>query len=110
MRLLRIRVSSDARAQINEVAAWWRANRKAARGLFRAELADALDSLTRSPDLGTAYHDVPLPNGQRLTVEQLQARMLRTRYHLYYTIDLARGEVFIRALWHTSRGDGPPIR
>ena len=103
MRLLRIRVSSDARAQINEVAAWWRANRKAARGLFRAELADALDSLTRSPDLGTAYHDVPLPNVRQLL-------MLRTRYHLYYTIDLARGEVFIRALWHTSRGDGPPIR
>lgn len=43
---LRIRVSTDAQAQIKEVAAWWRANRKAAPGLFRAELADALDSLT----------------------------------------------------------------
>ena len=46
MSLLRIRVSTDAQAQIKEVAAWWRANRKAAPGLFRAELADALDSLT----------------------------------------------------------------
>lgn len=103
MSLLRIRVSSDARAQIKEVAAWWRANRRAARGLFRAELADALDALARSPELGTPYHDAPLPDVRRLL-------MLRTRYHLYYTVDLARGEVFIRALWHTSRGAGPPLR
>ena len=45
-----------------------------------------------------------------LALSALLLLMLRTRYHLYYTIDLARGEVFIRALWHTSRGDGPPIR
>lgn len=103
MNQLRIRVSSDARAQINEVAAWWRANRKAAPGLFRAELADALEALARSPELGTAYFDTPLPDVRQLL-------MLRTRYHLYYTIDLDRGEVFIRALWHTSRGEGPLLR
>lgn len=103
MSLFRIRVSSDAQAQIKEVAAWWRANRRAAPGLFRAELADALDLLARSPELGTAYYDGPVP-------EVRQLLMLRTRYHLYYTIDLERGEVFIRALWHTSRGAGPLLR
>lgn len=103
MSLLRVRVAPEARAQINEVAAWWRANRKAAPGLFRAELGDALDALARSPELGTAYYDSPVPDVRQLL-------MLRTRYHLYYTIDLERREVFIRALWHTSRGAGPLLR
>lgn len=97
---LRIRVASEAREQITAVAAWWRANREAAPGLFRAELADALGLLATSPELGTPYPDAPLPDVRRLL-------MLRTRYHLYYTIDLARGEVFVRALWHASRGEGP---
>lgn len=101
--MLRVRVSSDARAQIKEVAAWWRANRPAAPGLFRAELADALDLIARAPDLGTPCYDAPLPDVRQLL-------MLRTRYHLYYTVNLARREVFIRALWHASRGSGPPLR
>lgn len=103
MRPLRVRLSSDAEAQIRLVAAWWRAHRRASPGLFRAELGDALEALARSPELGTVYYDSPLPDVRQLL-------MLRTRYHLYYTIDLERREVFIRALWHTSRGEGPTLR
>lgn len=103
MKRLAVRVSPEADEQIQEVAAWWRAHRKAAPGLFRTELAAAFDLLVRSPELGTPYHDAPVPEVRRLL-------LLRTRYHLYYTIDRANGEVFVRALWHTSRGEGPWLR
>lgn len=98
---LRLLVVTEAERQIREAADWWRANRPAARGLFRQELARGFDLITTRPDIGPCTLDSDIAGVRRL-------HLYRIRYHLYYQ---AQGEdaVVVLALWHTSRGEAPPI-
>jgi hypothetical protein len=35
--------------------------------------------------------------------------MPRTRYHVYFAVEDARALVRVYAVWHASRGHGPPL-
>ncbi len=96
----RLLVVAEAEQQIREAADWWRANRPAARGMLRQELARGFDLITTHPEIGVQALDAPIAGVRRL-------HLLRTRYYLYYR--LRAGAVEVLALWHTSRGTTPPL-
>ena len=100
-------ITETARAQLDEVAAWWLENRPAAPELFENELAAALGVLTTVPRAGSLYAHPRAAGIRRLL-------LLRCRYHLYYSIEPETdgpGEIVtIVSLWHTRRGAGPALR
>lgn len=98
---LRLEVVPNAERQIREAARWWHENRKAALGLFRQELTRGFELITTQPGIGPRALDVDLPEVRRL-------HLLRIRYYLYYRVK-GKEAVEVLALWHTSRGEGPPI-
>lgn len=98
---LRLRVTVDAEREIRRAAAWWRRHRTAAPSLFRDELARGFDLITTEPGLGAPCLDVELPDVRRL-------HLYRVHYHLYYRVVADTAEVL--GLWHTSRGEAPPLR
>ena len=71
---MKVELSEEARAQPEQIDAWWRENRRAAPNLFSDELELALLSLEDTPTLGVRY--APRPNVRRLLLR-------RTHYHLY---------------------------
>ena len=98
---LRLRVVPQAERQIREAARWWHENRASARGLFHRELARGFELITTQPGVGTQSLDTVLPGVQRLY-------LFRVHYHLYYRVR-SQDVVEVLALWHTSRGEGPPV-
>ena len=98
---LRIRVSPQALAQIEEAAEWWTRNRPAAPGTIRQEVADILTVLVNQPGVGMPTRRGRVKGLRRVT-------LIRVRYHLYYRI--SEGFLEVLAFWHTSRGRPPRIR
>jgi plasmid stabilization system protein ParE len=99
----RLEIAPRAEAQIRRVAAWWRENRKAAPDLFSLELAYGLETLVRTPSIGTFY-------AERRGVVIRRVLLPRTRYQVYFSYDSVAGIVAVRAVWHGSRGTGPRLR
>ena len=95
-----VEFSDEARGHVRVVDEWWRANRLSAPGLFRDELAAAVEHLRFHPLAGRRYDATSEPEIRRLVLP-------RTRYHVYYAIHETR--VLIHAVWHTSRGQGPTL-
>jgi len=96
----RVELAPRALAQVRVVDGWWRQNRLAAPTLFADELASALEMLERGVLFGVVY---PFP-----LFEVRRFLLPRSRYHVYYSVD---GDlVEVRAVWHASRGKGPPLR
>lgn len=96
----RVELAPRALAQVRVVDEWWRQNRLAAPTLFADELANALEMLERGVLFGVVYR-FPLFEVRRFLLP-------RSRYHVYYSFD---GDlVKVRAVWHASRGKGPPLR
>ena len=96
---MKVELTEEARAQVNEIDAWWRANRRAAPDLFAAELDQALAMLEASPTLGSPY-----------VARATRVRRLllpRTHYHLYVSDGVDR--VFVVAVWSVFRGRGPRV-
>jgi plasmid stabilization system protein ParE len=91
-----------AQSQIDEVTAWWRANRPAAANLVADELEAAVDRLASAPFSGTVYRRVEFRSVRR-------ALLPRIRYHAYYEVDEAKQLVRIVAFWHASRRSGPRL-
>jgi plasmid stabilization system protein ParE len=98
---LALRVVTDAEQQIREASDWWHENRPAARGLFRRELRRGFDLITTHPGIGVKAFDLPVRGVRRL-------HLYRIHYFLYYRV-LGEEAVEVLALWHTSRGQGPPL-
>jgi plasmid stabilization system protein ParE len=97
---LRLLVTEEAERQIRAAAAWWRENRRAAPGLFRQELTRGFELITSQPNLGPRALDADLQEVRRV-------HLYRIGYYLYYR---NRDEaVEVLALWHTSRGEKPPL-
>lgn len=103
MRRFRVRLSPDALTQAQEIRAWWLEHRAAALDLFADELSDALNLLKQTPYIGASYDAAELRGMRRL-------RMPRTRYFIYYTVDDGSLTVCVHGIWHTARGQGPPLR
>ncbi len=97
---LRLLVVPNAERQIRKAAAWWRENRPAARELFDQELARGYELIMKQPGIGTRVFDVSIQGVRRF-------HLLRIHYHLYYRVNEDTLEIL--ALWHKSRGSGPPI-
>ena len=89
-----------ATRDIEEINAWWRANREAAPDLFLFELRATLSIAALSPTLGAPARDMRLLGIRRLILQ-------RTRYHVYYRV---AGQVLeVLAVWHAVRGSGPGL-
>ncbi len=98
---LALQVVADAERQIREASDWWRANRAAARGLFRSELTRGFELITSQPWIGTAALDSDLEGVRRL-------HLPRVRYSLYYRV-YPDEAVEVLVFWHMSREAGPPL-
>lgn len=98
----RVDVTPKARAQIQKISGWWRANRLKNPGLFREELLVARLLLARFPGAGPMLDSPEHGDVHRLL-------LLRTQHHVYYVVDEEQRVVTILAVWHTARGSGPPL-
>jgi plasmid stabilization system protein ParE len=97
----RVEFSPAAAAQAERIQSWWSENRPKSPGLFRRELAVAIRYLGRTPYSTVAYDDAEVLATRRLL-------MPRTRHYLYFIVDESTGLVRVHAVWHASRGSGPP--
>ncbi|MBP9112400.1 MAG: type II toxin-antitoxin system RelE/ParE family toxin [Polyangiaceae bacterium] len=94
---LEVRIGRRAAQEIETIDTWWRENRPAAPDMFLAELREAFVRISALPTLlrmreGDTY-------GSYLLV--------RSRYHVYARVE---GEfLFVAAVWHASRGEGPGL-
>jgi plasmid stabilization system protein ParE len=97
----RLLIAADVWLQADAVDTWWRANRRASPNLFRDELNAGLERLETSPLATRPYdHEGQPPELRRLLLP-------RTRYFVYFEVD---GDcVSVLAVWHASRGKGPPL-
>lgn len=102
MRRVQVTVAPRAVAQVEAIAAWWRANRPTSPDLFLDEFAAALTRLASAPFAGTAYRPGLRPNLRRLLLP-------RTRYHVYYVMAEDAHRVSVLAVWHTARGGKPRL-
>ena len=98
-----VSATGHARRQIEAAGRWWLMNRDKAPELFVNELEAAQLLLAAEPGAGTAFPTPRYPGARRLL-------MVKTRYHIYYTVHDEEGIVLIRAVWHASRGRVPALR
>lgn len=98
----RVDITAQARAQIQTISRWWRANRLKNPALFREELVLARQQLARLPGTGPMYDSPEHGDVHRLL-------LLQTQHHVYYVVDEQQRVVTILAVWHTARGSGPPL-
>ena len=96
MKLFRAEVSPPARRQLEQKLA----SKHVSPALLKAEIREALQILSRHPEAGPRDPDL---------VGVRKLLLWRTQHHLYYRVDEARSVVKIVAIWHTSRGSGPPL-
>ena len=101
-RRLALKVSANGARQIREAAAWWRANRPAAREAVREELTKAFELVRAQPGIGATAANARLQGVQRVYLS-------RIGYHLYYKVSSSAAHIEILALWHASRGAAPPL-
>ncbi|HXM51267.1 MAG TPA: type II toxin-antitoxin system RelE/ParE family toxin [Pyrinomonadaceae bacterium] len=99
---LPVRIVSSAARAIVEAAEWWVSNRPMAPGAFAEELGRALQLVASQPAIGARAQNLRLAGVRRI-------RLARVRYHLYYRVTSTPPTIEILALWHTSRGESPPI-
>lgn len=97
---LRIQVSPQAFAQIEEAAEWWTRNRPAAPGAIRQDVADILNVLVHQPGIGMPTRRGRIKGLRRVNLD-------RVHYYLYYRV--SEGVLEVLAFWHTSRGRPPRI-
>jgi plasmid stabilization system protein ParE len=103
VKIYRVGFAPDALDHVERLRSWWEANRLAAPHLFDEEFVAAVRQLETAPSTGVVY---PHP---RVSDEIRRLLMPRSRHHVYYTVDDAASLVWIVAVWHASRGQGPPL-
>jgi plasmid stabilization system protein ParE len=70
--------------------------------MFSRELEAAARLLETSPLIGKAYPLALVPEVRRLLIG-------RSRYHIYWEVDVASKGVTIIAVWYAGRGSGPRL-
>jgi plasmid stabilization system protein ParE len=98
---LPVRTTPEAEAQIRDIDAWWRENRRVAPDLFLEELSAAFGMIADAPQIGRLYRLSPVLETRRVLLK-------KTRYHVYYVP--RANELRVLAVWHAQRGVGPPLR
>lgn len=94
--ILKVKLTRRATREVRTISVWWRANRLLAPHLFEKELDAALEWLAASPESGQVY-EVPGGRAVRRTL------LRRSRYHVYYELDVATDELRVLSVWHASR-------
>ncbi len=94
-------VALEAERQAGAIDRLWRMNRSAAPGLFRDELAAALEFISLAPFAGRHYQRSKTPGVQRVLLRS-------TRYHVYYVV--RDPDALVVAAWSAVRGAGPDLR
>ena len=102
MKRYRVGFSRTADAHVETIESWWRENRPAAPDMFSRELEAAVRLLETSPMIGKAYPQAPVSEVRRLLIG-------RSRYHVYWELDLGSTAVTILAIWYAGRGSGPRL-
>jgi plasmid stabilization system protein ParE len=97
----RVELSPEALSHAMRIASWWQSERPGAANRFREELEAAVRQLEGAPRAGRVY------SRSHLALRRLL--MPRTRYHVYYTVEDSEALVRVHAVWHASRGHGPPL-
>jgi plasmid stabilization system protein ParE len=90
----RITITPRAERHIDAAAKWWREHREKAPLAFSEELQRAFDLIVAEPMIGRPANDIRLRNAHRYEIK-------RIRYYVYYRI--VDEDIYILALWHTSR-------
>ena len=98
--VLELFISRRAAAEVDRVAGWWAANRPAAPGAVRKDLAAAFALLAVQPRIGVEVEEASSPDIRRFHVD-------RIHYWVYYRVRGKRLEVV--SVWHSSRGTGPSV-
>ena len=82
---------------------WWRQNRPQAPEALRDELEQAVQLIALQPEIGATARNIKLAGVRRVLLS-------RVRYHLYYrVVDGPPRSIEVVSLWHTSRGENPPV-
>jgi hypothetical protein len=95
-------VTALAARQIRQAETWWRDNRLAAPGAVRLELQRAFIMIGAQPRIGSRATNVKLRGVRRVYLPTV-------KYYLYYHVVGSPEHIEVVALWHKSRGKGPPI-
>lgn len=95
-------IAPTATQQIKDASDWWTENRSAAADVLEGELRRAFDLVAAHPFIGIEAANVKLAGVRRI-------QLSRIRYHLYYRLSPDGRTVEVLALWHASRGPGPPL-
>ena len=99
---LRVEFTVLAAVHVREAEEWWRLNRPAAPNAIREEIEQILPLIALQPRIGARATNVKLDGVRRI-------HMRRIKYHLYYHVIGSPEFLEVVALWHSSRGSGPPI-
>jgi hypothetical protein len=91
-----------ARQRIRVIAAWWRKNRTTTPLLFDDELLDLKERLELRPFMGGEHEMV-----DGVMIRKVQLR--RTEQNVYYSVDEARGVIYIHTVWGARRGQKPKL-
>lgn len=99
---LHVEFTDPAADQVREAETWWRLNRRAAPNAIREEIEHLLPIMALQPRIGARAKGVKLKGVRRIHIK-------RINYHLYYHVTGDPEFLEVVALWHSSRGSGPPI-
>lgn len=101
-RRLHVEFTALAATHVREAEEWWRLNRPAAPNAIREEIEQILPLIALQPRIGARATNVKLEGVRRIHIR-------RIKYHLYYHVTGSPEFLEVVALWHSSRGSGPPI-
>lgn len=99
---LPLQVTALASQQIRVAEAWWHLNRTAAPNAVREELERAFSLISAQPRIGSRASNVKLLGVRRIFLPLIT-------HYLYYHLLSDPERVEVVALWHSRRGEGPPI-
>ncbi len=94
-------VTPRARIHLDRAITWWREHRPSARDLLEREYAAVLDLLETTPRCGEPYEEARRPVRRVL--------LPRTKYYVYYELDMKRDLIKILMIWSAVRGRGPRL-
>ena len=97
---MKLSFTPQAERQAAEMDFWWREHRPGPRDLFARELAEARALITGAPAAGSTYSTRSGKLFRRVL-------MPKTKNHLYFEVDVSRGQIIVHAICGAPRGRGP---
>lgn len=98
---MKFKIVEEAGHQYRAEREWWISNADH-KQLFAQEFRDALRHLLTSPESGTIY----TRSRGRVIRRWL---MPKTRYHIYYRVDIRADLIVVYSVWGAARGSGPEL-